>query len=153
MPPLQTTLFPGVALVIGAGSGIDRPIPHTIYYIATCATQNWQWGKGIGQATAVSFVKEGCRKISIADRNASGLAETKRLIEEEVRSSLEQIDIVTRKTDVTQEAEIEELIVETTREFGRIDYAVNCAGKIICEKAVVMEGELVVNDDGNCSFF
>ncbi|EME79141.1 uncharacterized protein MYCFIDRAFT_57797 [Pseudocercospora fijiensis CIRAD86] len=95
------TLFPGVALVTGAASGI-------------------------GQATAISFAREGCRKIAIADRNAAGLAETSKLIEE--AGSGEIVHIVSQTVDISQEAQVEDFIHRVVRDLGRIDYAANCAG-------------------------
>lgn len=98
------TLFPGVALVTGAASGI-------------------------GQATAISFVREGCRKVAIAGQNSAGLAETEQLMRELVSTSVAgELDIVCHVTDVSQEAEIDALLEKTVRDLGRVDYAVNCAG-------------------------
>ncbi|KXS98595.1 hypothetical protein AC578_4335 [Pseudocercospora eumusae] len=95
------TLFPGVALVTGAASGI-------------------------GQATAISFAREGCRKIAIADRNAAGLAETSKAIEE--AASGEIVYIVSQTVDISQEAQVEGFVHRVVRDLGRIDYAANCAG-------------------------
>ncbi|KAI5365954.1 Putative short-chain dehydrogenase/reductase SDR, NAD(P)-binding domain superfamily [Septoria linicola] len=96
------TLFSGVALVTGAASGI-------------------------GQATAISFIREGCRKIAIADLNASGLAETAQRMRDLVSTSVE-VDIVTHTTDITRESDVEDLLEKTVSAFGRVDYAANCAG-------------------------
>ncbi len=81
---------------------------------------------GIGQATALSFVREGCRKIAIADLNASGLADTAQMMRDLVSTSVE-VDIITHTTDVTQESDIEDLLEKTVQALGRVDYAANCA--------------------------
>lgn len=83
---------------------------------------------GIGQATAVSFVREGCRKVAIADRNAAGLAETAQLMRDLLSTSASgELDVVAHTTDVTQEADIDALLEKTVRDLGRVDYAANCA--------------------------
>lgn len=82
--------------------------------------------QGIGQATAVSFIREGCRKIAIADRNKDGLEETTKVIHAvDGKGDTHVLQIV---TDVLQEDQIAALIENTVKEFGRIDYAVNAAG-------------------------
>ncbi|GIZ43444.1 hypothetical protein CKM354_000667200 [Cercospora kikuchii] len=95
------SLFPGVALVTGAASGI-------------------------GQATAISFVREGCRKLVIADLNATGLEETARLMQDLVDANT--LSLIIKPLDISQEAEIDTLFKTVERDFGRIDYAANCAG-------------------------
>ncbi|PPJ51221.1 hypothetical protein CBER1_08058 [Cercospora berteroae] len=95
------SLFPGVALVTGAASGI-------------------------GQATAISFVREGCRKIVIADLNAAGLEETARLMQDLVDTS--NLFLIIKPVDISQEAEIDDLFRTIDENFRRIDYAANCAG-------------------------
>lgn len=83
---------------------------------------------GIGQATAISFVREGCRKVAIAGQNPAGLAETEQLMRDLVSTSVAgELDIVCHTTDVSQEAEIDALLEKTVRDLGRVDYAVNCA--------------------------
>ncbi|KAK4498876.1 hypothetical protein PRZ48_009386 [Zasmidium cellare] len=93
------TLFPGVALITGAASGI-------------------------GRATAVSFAVEGCRKIAIADLNAAGLEETQKAIQEAAKD----VQIVAIETDVSDEAQVNRMVEKTVAEFGRLDYGVNAAG-------------------------
>jgi len=98
------SLFPGVALITGAASGISR-------------------------AVAVSFAREGCRKIVLADRNAEGLEETARLIGE--LHGPRDVDISIITTDVLKAEQIDGLILKAVKRFGRIDYAVNGAGTAI----------------------
>ncbi|RDW69275.1 hypothetical protein BP6252_08295 [Coleophoma cylindrospora] len=93
------TLYPGVALVTGAASGI-------------------------GRATAVSFAHEGCLRIVICDQNPAGLDETRKLIAATNASA----DVLVQKVDVIQSSEITEAITSAVAKFGRLDYAINCAG-------------------------
>ncbi|KAK4967560.1 hypothetical protein LTR28_002635 [Elasticomyces elasticus] len=96
---MATTLFPGVALVTGAASGIGRGI-------------------------AIAFAREGCERIVIADHNEAGLEETSRLI----KSKHSDTKILVKAVDVRQEERVAFLVQQAVQEFGRIDYAVNAAG-------------------------
>jgi NAD(P)-dependent dehydrogenase (short-subunit alcohol dehydrogenase family) len=80
---------------------------------------------GIGQGIAVAFVKDGCRKIALCDRNAAGLEETKRLIAD-VASDCETLCVL---VDLQEEGQVEEMVQKTVDAFGRVDYAVNTAGQ------------------------
>ncbi|KAK8146514.1 hypothetical protein G3M48_003015 [Beauveria asiatica] len=93
------TLYPGVAFVTGAGSGI-------------------------GRHTAMSFAKEGCTKITIADVTHTGLMVT----EQAIRAIAPQAKVYVAQMDVRVEADIRRAIECTVERFGRIDYAANCAG-------------------------
>ncbi|TVY56312.1 3-oxoacyl-[acyl-carrier-protein] reductase FabG [Lachnellula suecica] len=94
------TLFPGVALITGAASGI-------------------------GRATAVSFSREGCIKVAICDRDVSGLEETVRLMKRELGVEVEVVSV-----DMLVESQVEEMVAKVVARWGRIDYAVNAAGII-----------------------
>ncbi|KIX98741.1 uncharacterized protein Z520_05202 [Fonsecaea multimorphosa CBS 102226] len=94
-------LFPGVALVVGAASGIGREI-------------------------ALSFAREGCPSITLADRDSHGLAESVRLIEE--LGLDHNPSILSVMVDVLKEEDIDRLIALTVEKSHRIDYAVNAAG-------------------------
>jgi NAD(P)-dependent dehydrogenase (short-subunit alcohol dehydrogenase family) len=83
--------------------------------------------QGISQATAVSFAREGCRKIVLADRDERGLEATQRLINEVVSDG--KAEVLAVKTDVTSAEQIDQLVQSAVKQFGRIDYAVNGAGK------------------------
>jgi NAD(P)-dependent dehydrogenase (short-subunit alcohol dehydrogenase family) len=83
--------------------------------------------EGIGQATAISFAREGCRRIVIADRNAEGLRETMNLIRAAV--SPDGIDVLSPQIEVSIEEQITSLVSQAVNMYGRIDYAVNAAGK------------------------
>ena len=83
--------------------------------------------QGISQATAVSFAREGCTKIVLADRDEKGLEKTQRLINEAVGDG--KAEVLAVKTDVTSAEQIDHTIQTAVRQFGRIDYAINGAGK------------------------
>ncbi|KAF9886579.1 hypothetical protein FE257_011351 [Aspergillus nanangensis] len=91
--------FPGVALVTGAGS---------------C----------IGQQTALLYVKEGCRRITIADISRAGLVETHRLLE----ASSPDVRVRQVICDVSDEGAVQAMANGTVEQFGRLDYCANVAG-------------------------
>ncbi|BCS18243.1 SDR family NAD(P)-dependent oxidoreductase [Aspergillus puulaauensis] len=93
------TLFPGVALITGAASGI-------------------------GRATARLFAREGCRKLILADRNKHGLQETHDMI----TSNHKDVSVQVSPTDVTIESSVSGMVQRAVCQFQRIDYAVNAAG-------------------------
>ncbi|KAH8682951.1 hypothetical protein BGZ60DRAFT_479846 [Tricladium varicosporioides] len=95
------TLYPGVALVTGAASGI-------------------------GRVTALSFAQEGCLRVAICDRNKEGLDETSRLITGIARG----VEIVVLEVDMLKEGEIDGMVAKVVERWGRVDYAVNAAGVI-----------------------
>jgi NAD(P)-dependent dehydrogenase (short-subunit alcohol dehydrogenase family) len=75
---------------------------------------------GIGRATALAFAARGA-KVSVADVDIDGGEETVALIKE---SGGEAIFI---KTDVSNSAEVHELIKQTVKTYGKLDYAHNNA--------------------------
>jgi 3-oxoacyl-[acyl-carrier protein] reductase len=77
--------------------------------------------RGIGRAIALALADEGCNVVLCA-RGEERLRET----EAEVRSKgVETLAVV---ADVTQAADVERLVAEGVRRFGRIDILVNNAG-------------------------
>jgi NAD(P)-dependent dehydrogenase (short-subunit alcohol dehydrogenase family) len=76
---------------------------------------------GIGQATALAFVKEGA-KVVIAGRRSEEGEETVRLIKD---MDGEAFFV---KTDVTKAAEVEALVNKVVYAYGRMDIAFNTAG-------------------------
>ena len=79
---------------------------------------------GIGRATAISFALEGCRQIAISDINLTGLHETAKYMKE---VSFD-VDVSVEQVDMQEEDKIEHMVQAAVARFGRLDYAVNCAG-------------------------
>jgi NAD(P)-dependent dehydrogenase (short-subunit alcohol dehydrogenase family) len=84
---------------------------------------------GIGRATAIAFAREGAKVV------AADLQETSRL-ENETPPTAEVIraaggEAIFVRTDMTQRAQVEALVDETLRHFGRVDILVNNAGIFI----------------------
>lgn len=81
---------------------------------------------GIGQATAISFAREGCKKVAIADQNAKGLEETAKLMTEAATDG--KIYILREQTNVIDEIQVSDLLDAVVQQLGRVDYCANCAG-------------------------
>ncbi|RTE79967.1 hypothetical protein BHE90_005524 [Fusarium euwallaceae] len=99
MSGATTTLFPGVALVTGASSGIGRQV-------------------------AISFAVEGCTKLALFAKSGPGLTETKNSI----KAVSEDAEVYTFEVDLCDTDEVLKTMTLVIAHFGRIDYAVNCAG-------------------------
>ena len=76
---------------------------------------------GIGKATALAFAEEGA-KVVIAGRRIKAGNQTVNLIK---KAGSQGIFI---PTDITQETEVKNLISQTVKIFGHLDYAFNNAG-------------------------
>src|SRR5437870_12615389 len=76
---------------------------------------------GIGKATAINFVREGAR-VMCADINAGGAETTARQIAD-TSGEAEWI-----RTDVSLEEDVQEMITETVKRWGRLDVLYNNAG-------------------------
>jgi NAD(P)-dependent dehydrogenase (short-subunit alcohol dehydrogenase family) len=76
---------------------------------------------GIGRAAALAFAKEGATVI-VSDMNDHGGKETVELIHANKGNA------TFIKTDVSKYEEVEELMNETLKQFGRLDIAINNAG-------------------------
>ena len=77
---------------------------------------------GIGQATAVHLARMGAG-VALVDLNQAGLEETLSAIRQETSSPA-----MLFATDAAEESEVRRVIDETAKEFGTIDFLVNCAG-------------------------
>ena len=100
--------------------------------------------QGISQATAVSFAREGCTKIVLADRDEKGLEKTQRLINEAVGEG--KAEVLAVKTDVTSVEQIDHLVQSAVKTFGRIDYAVNGAGESLTPRAASLNRSKTDNE-------
>src|SRR6266487_1783185 len=80
---------------------------------------------GIGLATARTLHSKGAQ-IVLADINSPGLLQARDLINQ--HNSEAQGQILTITTDVTNKSHVEELMLQTTAAFGRIDLVVTSAG-------------------------
>ena len=79
---------------------------------------------GIGQAIALAFIRESCRRIILIDLNSEGLQETKQLALE-ISS---EVKVLICPCDISDEAAVNKVMETGMAKFGRLDYAVNCAG-------------------------
>lgn len=78
-------------------------------------------GTGIGRSIALTFAREGA-DVVIASRNSSNLKKVAREIQTLGRRSLAII------TDVQIKSQVEQMINETLRHFGKIDILINNSG-------------------------
>lgn len=76
---------------------------------------------GIGRAIAVAFAREGANVV-VAGRRAAEGEETVRLVQEQGSDGLFV------PTDVSQAAQVKNLVDRTLERFGRLDFAANNAG-------------------------
>ncbi len=76
---------------------------------------------GIGEATAKLFAQEGA-KVVVADVSEAGIKRVAKEIMDEGRESLAV------KVDVSQRQEVENMVAEAIKQFGRIDILINNAG-------------------------
>ncbi len=76
---------------------------------------------GIGRATALCFAGEGA-KVVVADVNDEGGDETAALVRDK------RGEAIFVKTDVSDAAQVENMIRQTVEAYGRLDYAFNNAG-------------------------
>jgi len=83
--------------------------------------------QGLGQAISLRLAQEGCNVV-IADINETGIKETEEQIRK--RYSRETLGIV---TDVTQEADIKQLVDAIIKKFGHLDIMVSNAGVLIAQ--------------------
>ncbi|KAF2117374.1 hypothetical protein BDV96DRAFT_490266 [Lophiotrema nucula] len=81
--------------------------------------------RGLGNAVACSFAKEGARAVVIADiQDEKTFAQGKKNVEEI------GCECLTIHCDVTKEDQVEAAVKQAVDKFGRIDYAANFAGII-----------------------
>jgi NAD(P)-dependent dehydrogenase (short-subunit alcohol dehydrogenase family) len=78
-------------------------------------------GSGIGRATAIAFAREGAM-VAVADRTPPGGDETVAMIEAEGGKA------IVVWGDVAIDEQVEKLVADTVKAFGRLDFAFNNAG-------------------------
>ena len=78
-------------------------------------------GRGLGKATALVFAQEGT-DVAVAARTESEISGVAKEIRKLGRDSIAIV------TDATDNSQVEKLIEETMKVFGRIDILVNCQG-------------------------
>jgi len=78
-------------------------------------------GRGIGEAVARRFAREGAR-VCLTDVNTDGAAATARGLVDE------GMDVFAAKVDVTSRTQVENAVAETVDRYGRLDILVNNAG-------------------------
>lgn len=138
------TLYPGVALVTGAASGtLTLSLSSSLNVHQLNINEQLILSlPGIGRQVALSFAAEGCTRIVIADRDEDGLAETKKLMEASASESELQVKI--QRVNVLDEAEVDDMVESAVDLYGRVDYAVNCAGLFTPSPPLV--GSMVADD-------
>ena len=78
---------------------------------------------GIGAAVARAFTASGCTKLALLDQNEKGLESTLASLNKSQETSIKLY-----KCDVSSPPSISEAFSQIRSDFGRLDYAVNCAG-------------------------
>ena len=78
-------------------------------------------GRGLGRATALVFAQEGA-DVAVAARTESEISSVADEIRNLGRESLAVL------TDAADSSQVERLVNETVKVFGRIDILVNCQG-------------------------
>ncbi|KAL5340248.1 hypothetical protein BJX70DRAFT_387467 [Aspergillus crustosus] len=105
MPTSETSLFPGVALITGAG-------------------------RGIGESIALAFGEAGCKRIAITDILTEQLAQVHSAILSTAPGGGEEPEVFSLPGDIRNEHFVEKFVEKVVSRYGRLDYVVNCAGVI-----------------------
>ncbi|BEI83136.1 hypothetical protein CcaverHIS002_0310040 [Cutaneotrichosporon cavernicola] len=77
---------------------------------------------GIGQATARAFIRAGVKRLTCADLQADKLDALK------AEYANDDVDILAVSCNVADSGAVKAMVEATVERFGRLDYAVNCAG-------------------------
>ena len=81
---------------------------------------------GMGAACAKCFARDGAAGVALLDQNAGPLETVKKEIES--ISKTQGFKVVTHQVDVSNDADVDKVVEQVARSFGRIDYVVNAAG-------------------------
>ncbi len=114
----------GYALVTGAGILPSPALPLSFSPPPTDPAN--ATGSGLGKGCALAYAVEGAAGVVFADMNKAA-AEAVALESREIATNKEYKTLV-MQVDVTKEVEVDRMVEEMVREFGRIDYAFNSAG-------------------------
>lgn len=97
---------------------------------------------GMGRATAIAFAKAGS-KLILVDINATELAVTEELVRKLGAKTLKTVVL-----DITKDEEVRKLLqsIPQMEEFGRLDYALNCAGVVSPIRGPPIELSMAKND-------
>ncbi|KAB2571622.1 2,5-dichloro-2,5-cyclohexadiene-1,4-diol dehydrogenase [Lasiodiplodia theobromae] len=94
-------------------------------------------GSGIGKACALAYAAEGAAGAVMADIHLAATEAT--AAESLLRAAHSSFRAVPVQVNVTDQKSVEALVRRTIDEFGRIDYALNCAGIGVEAEAEVSE--------------
>jgi NAD(P)-dependent dehydrogenase (short-subunit alcohol dehydrogenase family) len=94
---------------------------------------------GIGGAVALAFARAGCTRIAITDRNESTLSSTA----DRIRAAAPDTQVLAVPGDISDPDSVDHVVGSVAAKFGRVDYAVNCAGVLQPSKP---SGDMSVDD-------
>jgi len=92
-------------------------------------------GQGLGQAISTRLAQEGAHVV-VADLND----ETAKTTAGEIKTNTDR-RAISFKVDVTDEAQVQELVDHTVQEFGRLDIVVSNAGILLAEEVTEFPAE------------
>nr|POE74544.1 3-oxoacyl-[acyl-carrier-protein] reductase fabg [Quercus suber] len=108
-------------------------------------------GSGIGLETAFTFAERGARGVVFADKNLDAVKDA--VEKSKALATAQGYEAVAIEVDVASRQAVRAMIAETVSKFGRIDYAVNCAGVPRMKEATlgqVSDEEFELLHDVNC---
>lgn len=79
---------------------------------------------GIGAAVVRAFAAAGCERIAITDVNESTLKKTR----DDIAIAYPNVQVLAQPGNVADDQFTASFISKVAKAFGRVDYAVNCAG-------------------------
>jgi NAD(P)-dependent dehydrogenase (short-subunit alcohol dehydrogenase family) len=110
--------------LLSARAPLLKAVSHT--YIQRVTTDN----SGIGANTALAFARAGCTQLIITDISEASLSAVEAQLSQILSSQSQTPDILSIAGDISSPEFISSLFSSIKSHFGRLDYAVNCAGII-----------------------